>query len=227
MKKIIPIIIVVVVVAVGFFVYETRPVQSPTEDIKSQTVPVEPVPEASTDSTSKTYAISQTDSTSSFTITEELRGSPATPVGTTNSIAGEFSVTADKAGAQAITIGTIKIDARTFKTDSSQRDGAIVRFILKSETAGNEYITFTPTDKAIPFKNGEPFAVKGNLAVSGVTKPVTFSATATVKDGVLTGSTSSTLKRSDFNLTIPSIPFVANVSDTFTVKAMISAAQKK
>jgi len=56
-----------------------------------------------------------------------------------------------------------------------------------------------------------------------VTKPETFMVKATQAASGLSGTFTATLKRSDFGMTIPNIPFVANVSDAFTVSGTISA----
>ena len=87
------------------------------------------------------YQIVADESTVSFRIAEDLRGQRIEAVGTTNQVAGEIAVNpSDLTTAQ---IGVIRVNARTFTTDSSNRDRAIRNFILNTDQY--EFITFTPT----------------------------------------------------------------------------------
>ncbi len=220
MKKIIWCIVIVFII-IGIYFYVFRPVAAPSENINAVATPIGNVEASST-----LYRISQTGSTAQFSIYEVLHGSPFTPVGTTNQITGDIAVATSSSGALTLDIGTLTIDARTFKTDSPQRDGAIGRFILKSDQAANEFVTFAPTTVSVPVENldGSWSATStGALTISGVTKPETFAITFAVANGVLTGTASTTLSRKDFNLVIPNFSFLANVSDTFYVSAKITA----
>lgn len=163
-----------------------------------------------------------------FNIGEVLRGVDFMVVGTTSDVAG--SVQVDLANPQDSVIGTIKINARTFKTDSANRDNAIARFILKSEEPANEFITFEakeisglPVDAAEKAAKGEAvaFKVKGDLTITGITKSVTFDAKFSMSPGAsgqIKGTAEAKIRRSDFKLVIPNVPFVANVSDGFLIK---------
>ena len=211
----------IVLLLVGLYFYVFRPVPAPSESINAASTPI-----ANATASSTVYHISQTGSSASFKISEVLSGAPFTPVGTTNQIAGDIAVAQSSSSAPSLDIGTITIDARTFHTDSKSRDGAIGRFILKSDQAGNEFITFMPTAISAPVQNqgGTWSAVStGNLTISGVTKPETFALDFSIANGTLTGTASSTLSRADFNLSIPNIPFVADVSNTFSISADITA----
>lgn len=221
------IIIIIVLAALGYFGfnYATRPVATPTQDI-SATTQTEQLPATQT-SGEDHYRISQADSKVSFSIKETLYDKPANPVGTTNQISGDV-VIKNTDTTPIITVGTIKVDARTFKTDSEKRDGAVNRFILKTETSGNEYVVFVPTkvtgpSTAIVDGKAFNFTVTGDLTISGVTKSVTLPITATKTAAGLSATMKTTLKRSDYNLTIPNIPFVANVSDSFDISGTFVA----
>ena len=150
-----------------------------------------------------------------FLIYEDLRGEPFTVVGVTTDVVGRIGVNrSDPAASQ---MGDILINARTFATDSGNRDRAIRGPILNS--AEFEFITFRPL--AISGLSGaaQPggewsFAVEGELVVRDIARPVTFEVVATWEEGdVLRGRASATVLRSDFNLSVPSVPFVANVAD--------------
>lgn len=150
-----------------------------------------------------------------FLIYEDLRGEPFTVVGVTTDVVGRIGV--NRADLAASQMGDILINARTFATDSGNRDRAIRGPILSS--AEFEFITFRPL--AISGLSGaaQPggewsFAVEGELVVRDIARPVTFEVVATWEEGdVLRGRASATVLRSDFNLSVPSVPFVANVAD--------------
>ena len=164
----------------------------------------------------ETVELQLTDGTEArFLIYEDLRGEPFTVVGVTTEVVGRINVNrADLAGSR---MGDILINARTFVTDTGNRDRAIRGPILNAEQF--EFIVFRPL--AIIGLSGaaEPgvewsFTVEGELTVRDITKPVTFDVVARLEDGdVLEGKASATVFRSDFNLSIPSVPFVANVAD--------------
>ena len=232
MKKIaIVILILVMVLGAGAFSLFTRPAAQPSQNIQTSSTPDQLA--TSTDSTNspqaeKLYRISQADSNVEFKIRETLYGNPFTAIGTTNQVAGDVIIKTGTDGRPTVQLGTIQIDARALKTDSRERDGAIKRFILKTDNPANEYIVFTPTSvNGLPsaIKDGKEFTatVAGNLTISGVTKPATFNIVATRNGSILSATATAALKRSDYGLIIPNIPFVANVSDSFSVDGTFTA----
>ena len=150
-----------------------------------------------------------------FTISEVLRGKPNTVVGKTNQVAGQIAV--DPNDLSTAKVGVIQVDARTLQTDIAQRNRAIGNFILNTGTY--EYVTFTPTEvKGLSGKGEQSkpltFQVAGNLTIRDVTHPVVFDVTAHADSASqLSGSASTTINRSDYNLNIPNVPFVANVGE--------------
>jgi polyisoprenoid-binding protein YceI len=206
-KKIITGILIVVLIIVLIFIYGTRAPSAPSQDIDS-------VVNNSTASTSQNYKISKS-SVVEFRIDEILRDKPFTAVGTSSEIAGDISISDD-----TVTIGTLAINAKTFKTDDERRDGAITRLILKSEDPANEFITFVPTSIE---RMANSLNITGQLTISGITKPAVFVASINVTDESITGTATSTIKRSDYNLVIPNIPFVASVDDDFMIVTKIVA----
>ena len=67
-----------------------------------------------------------------------------------------------------------------------------------------------PADAAAPFT----FTVTGDLTIRSVTQPVTFTVEITeATETGLAGSATAEVLRSDFDLNIPSVPSVANVTD--------------
>ena len=176
------------------------------------------------------YAIDASKSVATFTLDEQLRGQPKTVIGTsTGMIAGQIGL--DAAHPSSSTVGTVTLNARTFVTDDNSRNNMIRRAILKTENDANEFITFQPTVlDGLPasIASGTPFAfqITGNLTIAGVTKPETFDATAVLNDdGTLGIDASTTVSRADFNLVIPNIPFIANVTDNVVLDLDLVAAK--
>lgn len=204
LKKAVFSIVILAVLGVGAYLYLTRPLPPP-----EGTGSVSEGPRGS-------YAVSQADSRVEFVINEVLSGLPNTVIGTTNQVAGYFT---------ASEVSAVKIDANSFRTDDERRDNAIRRFILKSAEAGNEFIEFDPKIKDFdPFSGSREFSldVPGDLTIAGVTKPLVLKINVTVEsEDRIEVVFESELKRSDFGLTIPSVPFVANVDDEFLVRGNI------
>ena len=162
-----------------------------------------------------------------FSIYEDLRGEPFTVVGVTTEVVGRVRV--DPSDLSRSEMGEILINARTFATDSSNRDRAIRGPILAAEQY--EFITFRPAEitglSGAAEDGGEyTFSVAGELTVREITRPVTFAVVARWSaEGRLEGSASATVLRSDFELAVPSVPFVANVGDEVGLELAFTAAR--
>lgn len=217
MSKTLGIVLAVIVIAIAGYVYVTRPVSGPSQDINDVSAKL---PAGS--ATSSVYRISQDQSVVRFTIGELLNGKPKLVVGTTTQIAGDISIQGND-----ISLGTLTLNAKTLVTDSANRNGAIVRLILKSDKPENEFVTFKPTsdDFIGTLENGKSiaFEVFGDLTISGVTKPATFEVTATVTDERIMGTATTKIRRADYNLVIPNLSFIASVDEEIPVTANIVA----
>lgn len=165
---------------------------------------------------SKTFVIDPSQSEVSFSLTEVLMGQDATAIGRGNGIQG--SVTVDFDDYSKSTISPIVIDATQLATDSNMRNGMIRRSILQSNNSDYHDITFKPTAiSGLPqdVTIGQPFdiSVTGDLTIRDVTKPLTFAVKITpVSESQIKGNATATLMRDDFDLKIPSVPTVADVS---------------
>ena len=218
------IIILLGISGIAVYAFLTSPTKGPTPVAtnnlpKGEKTPA-PAPEPTmptVDAPSGTYRIIPESSKVSFSIHEVLRGEPKTVVGTSNYISGFFE--ANPADLTEASISAIRINARSFATDSTQRDNTTRRVILKTEDDANEFIVFTPNMmEGLPgsAEFGEEFNYRifGDLLISGTTKEVTFEGTGKfISDTEFSGTASTTVKRSDFNLVVPSFPFLADVGD--------------
>jgi polyisoprenoid-binding protein YceI len=168
------------------------------------------------------FVVVPEESEARFILSEELLGAPRTVIGASRQLNGEFYV--DPANPASTSIGAIQIDARAFVTDNERRDIAIRRFILQSDRDEYQFITFTPTEiSGLPESSnvGDEFSfqVTGDLQIRDVTHPVTFDVTITVPSATeLRGAARAVVLRPDFDLSIPQVPNVANVSEDVTLE---------
>jgi polyisoprenoid-binding protein YceI len=169
------------------------------------------------------YVIDQTESSARFEIDEVLRGEPKTVIGATDQVAGQVVV--DVTDLSTARFSEILINARTFNTDAEQRNRAIRGpVILGSGSDEFEFISFVPT--AVDGLTGaaaEPgasyeFTILGDLTIKGTTAPISFAVIVEMVDeGTIQGTASAQVLRSDFGIGIPSVPFVADVTDEVTL----------
>ena len=163
------------------------------------------------------FKIDASQSKATFTLDEKLMGNPKTVVGTSPSVNGDITV--DATNPAQSKIGTIQIDASQFATDSSFRDRALKNFILQTAKEENKFIKFEPTAiEGMPAKVGAgeaiSFKVTGNLVIRGVSQTATFDVSVTQKsDTELAGTAKAIVKRSAYQLEIPKVPSVADVTD--------------
>jgi polyisoprenoid-binding protein YceI len=161
------------------------------------------------------FEISQDSSEVRFELDEDLRGVRTTVIGNTNQVAGQIAF--DPADLATVQVGIIQVNARTLVTDNSFRNRAMQNEIL--DTGSYEFITFTPTaveglPESVAVGEAVTFTIVGELTIRDVTRPATFTVTATlVSETELAGSAGTTVLRGDYDLQIPSVPHVANVED--------------
>jgi polyisoprenoid-binding protein YceI len=166
------------------------------------------------------YSIVQAESQVRFIIFEELNGVPTDVIGTTDQVAGEAAVNLADLGQTRL--GVILVNARTLATDQDGRNQAIRNRILQTDQY--EYVTFTPAE--ISGLSGSAatgqtfnFRILGDLTIRDITKPVEFEASVFVESpDRLTGSASTVIAKSDYNLIVPNVPFVANVGEDVTLE---------
>lgn len=209
------------------------PTAAPAESAAPTTAPAEsaaptaaPVESASAPAGEVRFQIVPDQSTASFILQEDLRGQRVEVVGTTNQIAGELAV--NPSDLSSTRVGVIQVNVRTLATNDNRRNNAIRNFILNTDT--HEFVTFTP--KSIEGLSGAgaantplTFKISGDLTIRDVTVPVVFDATAQATSAEqITGSAMTVINRNDFNLNIPSVPFVANVTEEVTLKLDFVAA---
>ncbi len=175
--------------------------------------PAAAAPEASSDAI--TFVVDPTQSEARFVIDEVLLGSPKSVVGVNHGVSGQVTVNPGDPGNLAI--GPIAIEAAQFVTDSDRRNGVINRFILQSGSYPT--ITFTPTaiegvPASVAIGDTLNLQVTGDLTIRGITRAETFAVTVqVVSTSELRVNGTTQILRENYELTIPSVPSVANVTN--------------
>lgn len=177
--------------------------------------------------TGKVFTIDASSSQASFTTHEVLLGQPKAVVGTTNGVSGQILV--DTTTPSKSAVGAIRIDLTGLTTDSDMRNQTIQNRILETGDPSNQYATFVtksvsglPSSVAVGQKL--TFTLTGDLTIHQVTRTVTFTATATLTSATeLTGQAQTTIHYSDYNISIPNVPQVSDVSDTVTLALAFTA----
>lgn len=208
---------IVIAVALSIYIYVSGGSGEASEDI------TENAEQLNAESPSQTvFRIVQEESRVSFTIEEDLRGVHTVVVGETDEVAGDIQV--DVENPTNSKIGAIRINLRTLATSNDFRNRAIRSEILKSAQDEYEFTEFVPTAiTGLPesVTVGQPFTfqVTGDLKLIDTTNSVTFDVTITpVSETRIEGVGVTTVLRSDYGLTIPNAPGVANVTDEVELK---------
>jgi len=154
-----------------------------------------------------------------FVIDELLFGKPKSVVGRTSKISGSVGV--DMTGATGLRWLPIRVDGQDLTTDNSFRNKALRNQILGANKKEFRYIVFKPVrvegladPKTINI--GEPFMFRviGDLTIRGVTRPVSFDMTLTATSArELEGAGTAIITRSEFELWLPKVRNVADVSE--------------
>lgn len=165
------------------------------------------------------YRINPEVSEARFIIDELLRGQPTRVVGVTSDVAADFIV--DILAPVNSQVGGVAINARTLVTDNSFRNQALRGRILLSSQDDYEFIQFTPTlleglpEEDVMTNTRYTFSVNGDLTIIDTTLPVTFETTVYLAEGgeQLVGTATTTVLYADYDITIPDVPSVSDISD--------------
>jgi polyisoprenoid-binding protein YceI len=170
------------------------------------------------------YTVVGEESEASYSVEEELAGQgDVTAVGTTNAIVGEIVVDGE---GNPVAGSRIDIDLRTLTTDETRRDNYLRTNSLESDTYPLATFILTGVENwSGSLADGEEvtFDMVGHLTVHGVTREVTWESTATLDDGVLTGTATVEVEMGDFDIEKPSVGFVLSLDETVRLDLAITA----
>lgn len=198
-----------------------QPPEGQSESTSSESSAVDGADEAFT------FHLVADDSEARFIVDEVLMGNNKTVVGVTPDVTGEITVVPSNPSASQI--GTITINARDFKTDSSRRNRAIQRQVLITARDEYQFITFTPTSlegmpETIGVGDTVSFTVVGDVTILDTTRSETFDMNVTVvSEQELTGLASTTVLYDDYGISIPKVPIVASVEDEVRLELEFTA----
>lgn len=234
------IIALVYVYASGGSGKASQPITAPTLDVAAQptsqatedpAAATEDAPGPAADSGSGdpvVFSLVPGDSTVRFELDEDLRGTRNTVAGTTPDVAGQIRI--DFANPSASEVGVIRFNLRTLATDNDFRNRAIRGQILQSAQDAFEFGEFRPAAiTGLPARPIEPghtvsFQITGDLVLRDIAVPVTFDVVVSdVSETRLAGEATATVNRTDWGLTIPDVPGVANVEEEVTLTIVFVA----
>jgi len=135
-------------------------------------------------------------------------------VGKTAAVTGGIAL--DKAGKVISAESKITIDLTGLKTDRDRRDGYVQRNTLetaKYPTADFVITQITGLPAKLPTSGALSFTLVGDLTLKGVTKPTTWTVTATATPTGMTGTAKTKFTFSEFGIAVPRVPVVARVDD--------------
>lgn len=238
-KSLIASIVLVVVLVAGAVYFSTmKKAESPTVAEENtnddadlalgQNLAGDPTQTGDTDLNQKTLTIDASVSKATYEINEVLKGKPTHVIGNSSTLSGTVMI---DSVSKKINGAEVKVDATSFKTDIAMRDGNVKKLVLKSDQEGNEFISFSTTSvEGVPATVvvGTEFPVKvtGDMVIAGVTKSVTFDGTVKYgADNSATVNASTTLAYGDFGLSIPNLPFLANVDKTVKLSVVLVAKE--
>jgi polyisoprenoid-binding protein YceI len=148
------------------------------------------------------YRIDPAQSIVRYAVDEIFAGQEvSTAMGTTQQIAGDILI--DSANFEQSQVGTIVINIEQFESDSGLRDRRIRREYLESTTYPEA--VFVPREligfpSEVVEGTAYTFEMSGDLTVKETTQPVTWTVNATLNGDTLTGSASTVILMSAFDV---------------------------
>jgi polyisoprenoid-binding protein YceI len=147
-----------------------------------------------------------------YRIDEELANIGAnTAVGRTPDVNGEFTITGNQ-----VTEGSFEVDLTTLESDDDRRDGQMRSRGLQTETFPTATFTLTePIDLPADTRSGNEisFDATGELALHGVTNPITIEFGASLTDGIIALAGSAPVRLADYGIDPPVGFAVVSVAD--------------
>jgi len=177
----------------------------------------------------QTFQIASNQSTTSYSVYENLifENKPNNnAIGKTNAVTGNFQI---RTGTSPRVAGmNIIVDLRTLQSDSPRRDSYIQQNTLQTDTY--PYATFVSVStQGLPasYTDGQTvnFQLLGNLTMHGKTNAETFAVQGKIDGDTITGTATSTIYMTDFDIQPPSLANIAIsqnqvlVTLAFTAKA--------
>ncbi|HEY7141357.1 MAG TPA: YceI family protein [Methylomirabilota bacterium] len=181
-----------------------------------------PAPALAQDRTPIRYGVVAEGSEVRYRVREQLAGLsfPNDAVGATGAVEG--GIVFDAQGRVLSGDSRFTIDLRTLKSDEARRDNYLRRNTLQTESYPT--VTFVPTEaRRLPFPPPQlgsvAFELVGDLTVKDVTRPVTWTATASFDGPRVSVRARTAFRFGDFGLRQPRVSVVLGVEDDIKLEA--------
>ena len=167
------------------------------------------------------FVLSPTGSAARYRVRERLMGHdlPNDAVGETKTLTGAIEFDAN--GKVISQSSKFTLDAGTFVSDQSRRDGYVRGRLLEAQDYPS--IVLVPTEVRgvtlpLPTSGTLPIEMTANLTVHGVTRPTTWKGSAKFQDGRVTGSAATEFTFNDIQMEQPRVPVLLSVADTIRLE---------
>lgn len=172
---------------------------------------------------SSSLPVKKESSKATYTVEETFVGRTGInkAVGTTSEFEGALEL---KEG--VVTGGTVKVDLRTLKSDSGQRDNTLMTRFLES----NKYpfATFVVTGmEGGALKEGATTAVtlKGKMTIHDTEKELLFKGDGTLTGGTVKLNLTANFNMSEFGITVPNIAGMLKAEDPVVLAIEVTAGK--
>jgi polyisoprenoid-binding protein YceI len=162
------------------------------------------------------YLVAPQENEARYLVREQLArlNFPNDAVGRTSAVSGGIVV--DAHGGIVAAASRFVIDMASLESDSDRRDNYIRRNTL--HTDDHPTAIFVPTAFAglsfpLPASGEVGFRMTGDLTIRGVTRPVTWDATANIDDGAIRGVARTRFTFDEFEIAKPRVASVLSVDD--------------
>ncbi len=178
-------------------------------------------------STLHTFQIVPAQTTASYSVYEDLifENKPNNDaIGTTHAVTGSFRI---RTGDAPLVAGmNIQVDLRTLQSDSQRRDHFIQQNTLETDTY--PYATFVSVStQGLPAKYSDgqtvSFKLLGNLTMHGKTNAETFAVQGKVVGNTITGTATSTIYMTDFDIQPPDLANIAIAQNKVVITVTFTA----
>jgi len=171
------------------------------------------------------YRIDPTRSSLSYEVAETFAGqSQSKATGITNGIAGDVAVKADDLGRSRV--GTIVVNVEQLHSDNNLRDARLRQDYLQSHRfplAELKVETIKGLSGKLTEGKAQPFTMTGSVRIKGTSVAARFDGTATLTDGTLKATATTTTKLSSFDAGPISIAGLVRTSDDVKLTVRLSA----
>lgn len=200
MKKALPIIIAVILVAVAAVIFVPKWYASRnSSDVAAPTLSAGARSDADAADLEGTWK-GAGDTYAGYRVDEILRGEHVTVVGRTTQVETQVVVKDSK-----LTEGNVDVDLASVATDADKRDNYFRTKVI--DTQANPKATFVVSED-VDLSGGDTVEVPGRLSINGVEKDVTATVKVAQNGDHLEAAGSVPVNWADFNVTPPSLGFV-------------------